>query len=95
MSDVFTRAFQDGDEIRLVRVQDAEPILDGIQELRSSGLTGSEDFRHVGRIPAVVLEGWLNDAGVSFNDHKAVEEIIHRKLLDGEFSKLRVHEGRF
>lgn len=95
MSDVFTRAFQDGDEIRLVRAQDAEPILESAQHLRSNGLTGSADFRHVGRIPAVVLEGWLNEAGVSFNDHKAVEEIIHRKLLDGDFAKLRVHEGRF
>ena len=93
--DVFTRAFQDGDEIRLVRAQDAEPILEGIKDLKSNGFTGTPDFRHVGRIPAVVLEMWLNEAGVSFNDHKAVEEVIHRKLLDGDFAKLRVHEGTF
>ena len=93
--DVFTRAFQDGDEIRLVRAQDAEPILEGIKDLKSNGFTGTPDFRHVGRIPAVVLEMWINEAGISYSDHDAVADLIHRKLLDGDFAKLRVHEGTF
>ena len=93
--DVFTRAFQDGDEIRLVRAQDAEPILESIKDLKSNGFTGTPDFRHVGRIPAVVLEMWLNEAGIAMSDHDAVADLIHRRLLDGDFAKLRVHEGTF
>lgn len=95
MTEVATRLIQDGSSTHIVRHQDVESILDSAQELRSNGITGSADFRHVGRIPAVVLEMWINEAGVRPDDNEAVREIIRKKLMSGEFQKLRVHEGTF
>lgn len=53
------------------------------------------DGVHVGRIDAHVLEMWLQEAGVRFDDRAAVKEVIRRKLLDGDNAAFRVWEGRF
>jgi hypothetical protein len=93
MSTVTTKLHHDGDKVRIQRVQDCQPILDSAAALRSNGLTGTRDFRHVGRIPFAVLEMWLNEEGVAFSDTEAVKEVLRKKLQSGDFSKLRVHEG--
>tara|TARA_R110000744_G_scaffold366192_1_gene475138 strand:+ start:626 stop:913 length:288 start_codon:yes stop_codon:yes gene_type:complete len=92
MAKVLTRLHQDGDKVHIERAQDCQAILDSAAELRSNGVTGSGDFRHVGRIPAAVLEMWLNQEGVLFSDTEAVKEVIRKKLQSGDFGKLRVDE---
>lgn len=92
MSQVKTRLHHDGDKVHVERFQECQPILDSARELRSNGLTGSSDFRHVGRIPAALLEQWLNEAGVAYSDTEAVKEVIRKKLQSGDFGKLRVDE---
>lgn len=93
MSTVTTKLHHDGDKVHIQRVQNCQPILDSAAALRSDGLTGTRDFRHVGRIPSAVLEMWLNEEGVAFSNTEAVKEVIRKKLQSGDFSKLRVHEG--
>lgn len=92
MSTVTTKLHHDGDKVHVQRAQECQPILDSAAALRSNGLTGTSDFRHVGRIPAAVLEMWLNEAGVAFSDTEAVKEVIRKKLQSGDFAKLRVDE---
>lgn len=93
MSTVTTKLHHDGDKVHVQRAQDCQPILDSAAALRSNVLTGTSDFRHVGRIPSAVLEMWLNEEGVALSDTEAVKEVIRKKLQSGDFSKLRVHEG--
>ena len=92
MSKVKTKLHHDGDKVHVHRSQECQPILDSAAALRSNGLTGSSDFRHVGRIPFVVLEMWLNESGVVFSDTNAVKEVIRKNLQSGNFSRLRVDE---
>lgn len=93
MSAVSTRLHDDGGKLIVERTQDCESVLNSAADLRSAGLTGTSDMRHVGRIPAVVLEMWLNEAGLTMDQTDEVNALIKKKLMDGEFSKLRVWEG--
>ena len=92
MSTVTTKLHHDGNKVYVQRSQECQPILDSAAALRSNGLTGTNDFWHVGRIPAAILEKWLNEAGIAFSDTEAVKEVIRKKLQSGDFSKLRVDE---
>lgn len=92
---VSTVIHYDGPKFAVERKQDAEPILDDLQVRRSLGMVGSSDMRHIGSVPNILLERWLADAGVRYSDRPAVKEVIKRKLLDGEFAKLRAWEGTY
>lgn len=86
----------DGGKIIRHKQEDVEPALNRAAELRSNGITslGKENW-HVGSIPKIVLENWVKEAGLRFDDREAVADLIKRKLLSGEFDKLRVHGGTF
>ena len=83
------------DRLLIKETHDVQPVLDGVAALKSAGLTGTAERRHVGRVPFAVLENWVREAGVSFDDPEAVKEVMHRKLLSGEFSKFRIWEGEY
>lgn len=85
----------DGDTFHVKKTFDVEPTLNSAAELRSNGVTGTKDFRHVGRLDLDVYSMWLKEAGVAWDDTKAAEEVVRKKLMDGDFNKFRVHEGSF
>lgn len=89
------RVEQDGDKLVIVGQHDFQAELDRVAELRSAQAFGMGDNRLVGSIPMELADMWLKEAGVAWHDKHAVNEVFRRKLLDGEFSKLRVHEGTF
>lgn len=93
--DIGERFEVDGDKLVHIRTHDFEPALEQAAALRSAGMTGFSENWLVGTIPAALLAQWVQEAGVTMDDTGAVQEILHRKLLDGEFSKFRVHEGTF
>ena len=49
----------------------------------------------VGTIDAALISVWLKEAGVSWHDTEARQNVIKKKLMSNEFSKLRVWEGKF
>lgn len=51
--------------------------------------------RLVGVIPTALINEWLKAAGVDWSDHGAVQEIIKRNILSGEFDKFRVWKGTY
>lgn len=69
--------------------------LDRAQMLKDAPAQPVSDSWHVGTIPLIVMEQWFKEAGVSWDDRPACQEVIRKKLLDGDFSKFRVKEGRF
>lgn len=87
----------DGDTFHVKKTFDVEPTLNSAAELRSNGATKSADgqYWHVGRLDVNVYAMWLKEAGVSWDDTKAAEEVVRKKLMNGDFSKFRVHEGKF
>lgn len=63
--------------------------------LREHGKSALPDSWHVGTIPMPILTQWFREAGVSWSDTTACQEVIRRKLLSGDFQKFRVKEGHF
>ena len=49
----------------------------------------------VGLVPMNILAEWFKEAGVDWSDSEACGEIIKKKMLSGDFDKLRVWEGRY
>lgn len=95
MSEVWTKLIHDDKHTTVIRGQNTDAIVDSVRELQKDEVFGTKDLWHVGRIPFILLEIWCHEAGVLMSDTHAVEEILRRKLMDGEFSKLRVKEGSF
>lgn len=70
--------------------QDTTPILEANMAVQnvSDGWNHDKTFRHIGRIPLVVIEQWKNEDGINFHDANAAREVI-RRLNSNEFYKLR------
>jgi len=49
----------------------------------------------VGTIPIHIVKMWCDEAGIKWSDTQAKKEIIRKKMLSGDFDKLRVWKGTF
>jgi len=83
------------DTATVVQSHDVNPVLDQVRARKSAGLIGNSEKRHVATVPFALIETWCREAGVRFDDADAVKELMHRKLQSGEFSALRLWEGRY
>ena len=83
------------DKIEIARTFDAQPSLNRAEDLRKAkvGMTGEN--RYVGSIPIHIMQEWCKDAGIKWSDVNARKEIVRKKLLSGDFDKLRVWKGTF
>lgn len=96
MSDISTHFHQDSDgSLTVERVQDVEPILEMNKALQNwSQKTTS--FRHIGTVPNVILEKWINEEGAPILSMGSREfgEFIRRKLNDPDYRWLKTTDGR-
>ena len=78
------------------RCQDIETILDRNKYLQNEAQTWAGDWHHIGSIPNVVIEKWMNDEGVNILKMPADEwgQFIKRKLRDPENMWLRTTNRR-
>ena len=74
---------------------DNNPALERAEQLRQAkvGLTGHNKL--VGTIPIHIVKTWCTEAGIKWSDNEAKKEIIRKKMLSGDFDKLRVWKGTF
>lgn len=72
-----------------------DPYLENVKQLRDAGVGQSGESRLIGRIPLHIVEMWIKEAGLKWDDNQAVQDLIRRKMLSGEFDKFRVWEGTF
>lgn len=81
---------ESSDSLIVQRSQDAEPALDFAQAMRCAhprnGYSEDRAIRHVGEVPIVVIEDWINRgliAGIADNAG------IRRMLESSDYSRLR------
>jgi len=84
-----------GQTLVVEKIYDNEPYLDEVKAIKDSGLGQTGEKRLVGRIPLHILSQWIKEAGLRWDDHDAVRDVIKRKMLSGDFDKLRVWEGTY
>ena len=87
--------FED-DTLIIKNTHDANDMLKDVEHARQhSDNSFGSDYKHVGNVDMALLSVWLKEAGVSWSDTGAVKEVLKRKLMSNEFSKLRVWEGSY
>lgn len=82
---------------------DFSDTLRDMENIRKEGIIGmhgdktiASESRFVGRIPLPLIELWCKEAGVSWDDTDARQEVVKRKILSGEFDKFRSDwKGRY
>jgi len=89
------RMYFDGDKLVHHRKFDNDPYLREADRLRKAGVGQTGEKRLVGRVPMHLINDWLKEAGVSWDDRQGRQDVIKRKMLSGEFDKLRVWEGSY
>lgn len=99
MSDVATVATLDRTDGKVVieRIQDIETILDRNKFLQNEKQTWAGYWHHIGTIPNVIIEKWMNEEGVNILKMPADEwgQFIKRKLRDPDNKWLRTTDRKF
>ena len=94
MAKISEKFVDQGDQIVRVTQQDWNPMLEQAAALRATGCYSMGESKLVGVIDAALIGEWLKEAGVAWSD-PARDDVIKRKMLSGEFDKLRVWEGTY
>ena len=81
-------------DIAEVRLDDLHAVAEDCRLLREAGATGTNDIRHLAQIPAFIVERYINDAGITFNDFMVNPEHATRMLNDHALAAFRVDQGR-
>ncbi|WP_204777114.1 hypothetical protein, partial [Limosilactobacillus alvi] len=64
-------------------------VLDRAARLRSAGDQRGEN-RLVASVPMELVQTWLDEAGVTWNDRAAAQEVMKKKLLSSDFDRFRI-----
>lgn len=94
MSKIAEKIFEQDGKVIVQQTHDFQPILDRAAALRSGEKTDFGESRRIGLVPMKLWAQWAKEAGISPGD-PAMREVIDRKMMDGDFSALRVWEGTY
>jgi len=83
------------DHMVIKQRHDVSQSLRDAQTAKDAGVGMSGENRLVGFVDGAVLGAWLKEAGVAWSDTEAAKEVVKKKMMSGEFSKLRVWDGSY
>ena len=95
MPKIGEKMFIEGDKIVIHEQHDLNPYLKQARMYRDAGVGMKGEHRLAGYLPASVVADWAREAGVRFDDKQAMQEIIKKKMLSGEYDKFRVWDGKW
>lgn len=85
------------DKLVVKKTHDYTPDLARIRELRQ--ICGEEQYGQEKKLMAVVpldlIAQWLQEAGVSWDDHYGRSEVMKKKLQDANYKALRINKGKY
>ncbi len=86
----------DNGEINIKRTFDGSQMLKDAEYARqyADNSFGSEN-KLIAQVDPAFIGIWLKEAGVSWSDTEAANEVIKKKILSGEFDNLRVWQGNY
>lgn len=94
MSDIRTNIQSEGDNLIFNRVQDCMPIVAQVNTMRQQGTTGDKEMRHAARFPMVIVEKYINEKGITFQEFMGNQSHIKAMMSDPALSAFRVWEGK-
>lgn len=81
-------------KVFIAQTQDCTPIVERAQALHKAGEFGSSDMRHAATIPMVILEKYMNEHRVSYQELMSNPEHFRRICNDPDNSMFRIWPGR-
>ena len=90
------KVFFEDDRLVVRNTFDASGMLKDVEYARETSPNDfASDYKHIGDIHPALPHNWLKEAGVDWTDSQAVKEVLKKKLMSGEFSKLRNWKGQW
>lgn len=86
-------AEQDG-RLFIAQTQDCTPIVERTKALHNAGAFGSSDMKHAATIPDVILNKYMNEHGISYQELMNNPVHIRRICNDPDNSMFRVWPGK-
>jgi hypothetical protein len=83
------------DKIIIESTYSNQPYIEQVKNINKQGLGTTGENKLIGRIPVHLIKEWCNEAGVKWGDLDARKEVMKRKILSGDFDKLRVWKGTY
>lgn len=83
----------EGDLMIVHSTQDCEPILNECKNRIDANATGSKDTKHAARFPMVVIEKYINAAGITFEEFLRNKIHIKNMLNDKSLQGFRIWQG--
>ena len=94
--DIYFEHDADGvDSLVVKNTFSADRALADARLARDAGKQSSGDNKLIATLPMELITLWLKEAGVSWSDSYACQEVVKRNLLDPKNSKFRVWEGKY
>ena len=94
MAKINEKFITEGDKLIHVKTHDYNPTLLQAEAMRQNGNDTFGESVCVGVIDRAMIGQWLKEAGIAWTD-PAMDDVIKRKLLSGEFDKFRVWQGNY
>lgn len=83
------------DKLHIERVQDVQPILEANKRAQNdAGNFKSEVFNKKASIPLIVLEKWLADKGITYQEFMGNDKVLKRFLNDPDNSFCLTRKGK-
>jgi hypothetical protein len=85
------------DRVYIATVQDVEPILKKVKAEKETHREAKTEALgvKVGTIPDVIILRYMQEMGVSYRDFLMDDVHVKRILMDPDYKRFRVWEGRF
>jgi hypothetical protein len=83
-----------GDALVAGTVQDCTPIVEQAKALNREGIHGSKEMRHAAKFPAVIVEKYCNDKGISFQQFLSEPVHCRTMLADPALRDFRIWDKR-
>lgn len=90
-----TTSFAEADDrIFIAQTQDCTPIAERAKSLHNAGQFGSSDMKHAATIPDVILEKYMNEHRVSYQELMNNPEHFRRICNDPDNKMFRIWPGK-
>jgi len=84
---------ENGKTFTIQRREDVEPTIEWNKKLQNEPQTRTESFHHIASIPAIVIEQWLQESGLSYGS-KEFTLFMRKKLRDRDWLFLKTTDKR-
>lgn len=92
--DITTKIAEQDGKLFVGRTQNCVPIAEDAKRRHNAGQFGSSEMRHAARIPNVIIEKYMNDNGVTFEDVMSNPQHIKRIVEDPANDAFRIWKGK-